>query len=472
MNRKTLLVILLVLLSVAFGSLTAFGFVSLDGDLEINGYLRNDFGVRLNDGEGANLGWEKGDVYLVRNTLQIESKFKATDQIQFFATYRGVYDAAYDLSSDIKDRIVDDGARNSFKKESDLREAYVDFTPEKWLVRVGKQQIVWGESDGYRMADIVNPLDYSSHYIFPSWEDIRIPINAVRAMGYFGSLMTEFVFVPNVMDGGFQATKFGPAGSNWNPGFPQFLVDAIDASKPDSDLDSAEYGFRVKYVNPATGTDVGAFFYRSRHDNPTFKEGWLASAGAGDPTNIFEYPYTTDIGGTFNYQVPFKIPGFQAPVLRGEFVYKMDEPFNSYDTLKIYQKDSLQYMIGYDGNFFNRFLNPSGTSFYHSLQIFQKYVFNADDDMNAGMGDDDDYMTFGTFYMSTKYMSGRLTPSFFGLYNIKGESWAQFQVEYQHQQNWQFGVGVNLLDADNSSKPYFGVFPENDEIYGWIRYSW
>ncbi len=42
----------------------------------------------------------------------------------------------------------------------DLREAFIDLTFEKFDLRLGKQQIVWGKTDGVRVLDVVNPLDY------------------------------------------------------------------------------------------------------------------------------------------------------------------------------------------------------------------------------------------------------------------------------------------------------------------------
>lgn len=56
-----------------------------------------------------------------------------------------------------------------------FRELYVDAVMDDWWFRVGKQQIVWGKTDFFRMQDIINPVDFGRHFFFDSFEDIRIP---------------------------------------------------------------------------------------------------------------------------------------------------------------------------------------------------------------------------------------------------------------------------------------------------------
>ena len=83
---------------------SARGFHLLDGKLSIGGYLRNDFGVRLQDGQrGVHPGWDAGDLYLFRNTLQLEIDYDMTEHLKLYAIYRGWYDASMDFDKDIHD---------------------------------------------------------------------------------------------------------------------------------------------------------------------------------------------------------------------------------------------------------------------------------------------------------------------------------------------------------------------------------
>ncbi|HJQ84521.1 MAG TPA: DUF1302 family protein [Candidatus Binatia bacterium] len=73
--------------------------------------------------------------------------------------------------------------RDAYKFENTLREAYVDikFRGLPLNVRAGRQQVVWGESDNFRLLDRVNTLDLTWHLVqeIPpppfGWDEIRRP---------------------------------------------------------------------------------------------------------------------------------------------------------------------------------------------------------------------------------------------------------------------------------------------------------
>ncbi len=73
-----------------------------------------------------------------------------------------------------------------------LREAYLDF---RWnflgpnLLRLGKQQIVWGKADFFRLQDIVNPVDFAQHFFIEPFEDTRIPQLSAWFQHRFGDIL-------------------------------------------------------------------------------------------------------------------------------------------------------------------------------------------------------------------------------------------------------------------------------------------
>ena len=69
-----------------------------------------------------------------------------------------------------------------------LRELYFDVDHRDTFVRLGKQQIVWGKTDAFRMQDIINPLDLGVASIFVPLEDRRIPQWAVDVVHSFGDV--------------------------------------------------------------------------------------------------------------------------------------------------------------------------------------------------------------------------------------------------------------------------------------------
>ena len=170
------------LVAMAFSGGIVFAIEAWDGKLTINGFIRNDSAWRLEDGEpglhgpdpsvGTQKGLKSGDYILSRNTLQVEGRWTLQDNLSATAIYRGVYEASIQLSEDLEQNMIDAGAEqeiDGYTYENDLREAYVDLSwGDGWAMRAGKQQIVWGEALGFRMSDIINPLDYHWNYFYPA----------------------------------------------------------------------------------------------------------------------------------------------------------------------------------------------------------------------------------------------------------------------------------------------------------------
>ena len=73
-----------------------------------------------------------------------------------------------------------------------MREAYLDF---RWdffgsnLLRVGKQQVVWGKADFFRLQDIINPVDFGQHFFIEPFEDTRIPQLSAWLQHRFGDVL-------------------------------------------------------------------------------------------------------------------------------------------------------------------------------------------------------------------------------------------------------------------------------------------
>jgi len=73
-----------------------------------------------------------------------------------------------------------------------MREAYLDFRWDLFgsnLLRLGKQQVVWGKADFFRLQDIVNPVDFGQHFFIEPFEDTRIPQLAAWLQHRFGDVL-------------------------------------------------------------------------------------------------------------------------------------------------------------------------------------------------------------------------------------------------------------------------------------------
>jgi hypothetical protein len=205
------------------------------GPFELSGNLQSQNLVRHPE-------YDKYEFIQNRNTARIRldydwlegGKFMSRYSIPFirdsklFILYRGVYDSVYDTTpgfiekDDIhgdaygidRQRVYAFGRANGVKRdaftleglsnndrqtlrfENALREAYVDvrFRQIPLSVRAGRQQVVWGETDNFRMLDRVNSLNLTWHFFqeLPSpafgWDDIRRPFWMIKFLYEIGDV--------------------------------------------------------------------------------------------------------------------------------------------------------------------------------------------------------------------------------------------------------------------------------------------
>jgi len=160
------------------------------------------------------------------------------DRSDIFVLYRGVYDSIYDITPGQMDRTDISGdaiepqfaalesipkhLRDEYKFNNLIREAYIDLYLKNLplTLRIGKQQVVWGETDGFRMLDRANTLDLSWHFFqeLPppgfGFDELRQPFFMVKALWDFreiGPLSQTFV------------EAYWNPGIDWNPGKVAFL---------------------------------------------------------------------------------------------------------------------------------------------------------------------------------------------------------------------------------------------------------
>ena len=155
-----------------------------------------------------------------------------------FLYYRGVYDSIYDIapgpflkSGDGSkaggfERSFRGGERTDLAFENVLREAFVDLEVAKLPVsfRIGRQQIVWGNTVSIRAIDSTNALDLRWHFSQEAgilgkvgFSELRIPAWAIKmlvklpSMGPFANNYFEAFDIPFE----FNPTKFNAAPAPW-----------------------------------------------------------------------------------------------------------------------------------------------------------------------------------------------------------------------------------------------------------------
>ena len=187
-----------------------------------------------------------------------------------------------------------------------LREIYIDATMpvnngDEINFRIGRQQVVWGRTDLFRVLDQVNPIDFSIQSIYEEFEDSRIPLGIFSAeyragaVGAFDDLNLQLIwnfekFRPNVLGQGGQPYNILLAGdlfrslkNCWDNGctinnfatglaldpngnlatdFPRHVVGIRDIHMPGWDFDQG--GVRLEGVFKGVGFSVNAMTFYSQ----------------------------------------------------------------------------------------------------------------------------------------------------------------------------------------------------------------
>ena len=131
--------------------------------------------------------------------------------------------------------------------EVELRELFVQGTLGPVWLRAGKQQVVWGQADGLKVLDVVDPQDFRE-FILPAFEDSRIPLWTLNTEIPIGASQLQLLWIPDPSadhipppDGTFAFSAPRLVGPPPPPGV------AVDLRNPDlpSGLDASDAGARL-----------------------------------------------------------------------------------------------------------------------------------------------------------------------------------------------------------------------------------
>lgn len=326
------------------------------------------------------------------------------DKSSLYVLYRGTYDSVYDLlpgghfydftgARDGQFSDIPDETRDALKWSNTLREAYIDLelADIPLSLRMGKQQIVWGETDNFRLLDRVNALDLTWHLqqeieIGRGWDQLRIPywmIKLLYNLDQVGPISNAFV------EAYWNPGDWVPNKRGFLPYYPWSLP--LTNPVPFPNLENGTTLFRQgDYArNPGDNSQAGArfsgfaggvnftlayFYGRWNGDdgsNTAFLKADLnpvtANEALANNTLPAEYyvPYTHTVGGSANY-----FEEHTESVLKTEMVYVFGAPFNSGDIRSpllpqqlfgVVHKDMWQGMVGFDRPTWIRFLNKNAT---------------------------------------------------------------------------------------------------------------
>lgn len=402
--------------------------------LRLSGNLKNETAYRIDT---------PTEFTKIKNQLILSETGKISDDLRFKLTGRFYYDAVYDLTNNYPGNVASDQ-----RADIELRDTYLDYSTGPWDLRVGKQQIVWGEAVGLFFADIVNAKDLRE-YVLPDFDMIRIPEWGTDLEYSKKNFHAEFVWIPFL-----EFNKLGVTNSEF--AFPLPLPTAstqysyVDPDKPKSSFNNSEVGGRLSYL--FRGWDVSAFYLHTWDHFPVYYR-QIDAAGA---YNFSPERKRLDVAGaTFAKEM-------KDVVLKGEFVFNKDGYFSIFDDNNVngvVRKNFIDYLIGADYTFFGKIDT--------NIQFMQRVIFNHS---NLLAENERQFRNTLSIWLKTGFFDGKCEPE---LLIIAGLMEPDFmyrpKVNFKVNDHWHLRIGADIFKGHSSG--VFGRFNKKSRIYSEVSYN-
>ena len=188
----------------------------------------------------------------------------------------------------------------------DVRSLYLNYSGDILNLTIGFQEIPWGETFGFQIADIINPKDFSN-----PMEPERIPVFTVNSQIYINNLTIQTILTPFPRN-----NKLPSVDSPFNP-FPETAGVNVSTkySSMKVSLEDFEYGGKIGLLFDG-GLDTSLFYLNHWNRN-------LLVESKIENFQMYITPVKKKVhtlGGSFSYSLS-KI------VFRSDYVYHVKAPF-------------------------------------------------------------------------------------------------------------------------------------------------
>ena len=491
LTKKWLLVFSIVFLSVTEASAAG---VQLTDTLSVTGLLRHELAIHAAGKKNPNntlLGQaDKNTVDLSRTVFRTEWTYKPNDIFKLYSKVRVISDQTEALDDDLLDYDAFPQstprygtylrATNDDEVNVEMSELYADVNLGDLWVRLGKQQIVWGEMISARILDIVNPLDLSWHFKFEpeEFENIRVPQWTIRARYEVAQRVVPLPWLKDLYLEGFVnpgdiSPQIYPApGAPLNlkpPTSPLFQLREKDRR---GDI---ECGFRI---GGRVGQFAGTLNYLSLY---TDSGHWESRApllpGPPSPANPFptdnKYSRRDMYGVSLNYSFPYPI-NITATY---EGVYSPDEPYQDrYSRLPhIRHNKTLKHAIRFDRKTF--VLPHPISAMMIQLQYSQTLVEDHDKIKSTpapytrGSNNIDSTKNVIALLLSQDLWHNNIKLTFKGIYDLDDCYYIVPGFKYKHGDHLIFDIYGVVLGGAETRTGSFGSIDWADEVFSRITYQ-
>lgn len=330
------------------------------------------------------------------------------------------------------------------KTKFDIREAYLDHQEKHWGLRLGRQLVIWGTADGVRITDLVSPMDMTE-FLAQDYDDIRLPVNALRFFLFNETIKMEFLFVPT-FHGYLLPTENANPWSILPKDAPYPLTWSQNNREPDFKLAHSEYGGRLNFTLPGVDFALAGLYTWNKMPVITYQP---SVSGVVISPNYYRMGF---LGGDISKPIG-------QVVFRGEAAYNIDKHFS-------YKPKAT--MVAQRG--FNTINMLIGMDWYAAhewtlmLQLSTEYIFHYQTYIEQPK-----YNSLLTLHISKKICNNMLQISNFTYYDVNYGGWfSRFSADYALNDQIRLSGGYDWF---HGNKGVFGRYKDNSEIWMKAKYS-
>ena len=460
---------------------------------------------------------DKNKLSMARTTVHLNMDANVNENVSFVTKLRGVKEANLDYLKNLQK--VGANAADGLKLKdtygrSSIREAFVDFKYDRMMLRFGKQQVAWGETDFFQSMDMVHGYDFTwRSFLEPANEELRKPL-----------VMANLTLQVPEVDGKVQllyrpgkwnrddviGNTYDVFGGRWanqpNKGVDFRTITPYNYRQNGADAQDDTWGIRwsgsVKEINYSLS------YMKTFNSNPVISpagnRNFLNAIGvpAFVGTNSTPFAGTTPIGFAGEVIYPkielygLTAAGYSAvadAVFSTEISYIKDYAYNygygsglsiilgpGFDGVK--QKNLVKAMIRMDKNlaFTQSWLGTEKPAFF-SVQLFDTWIKDFHKSENVvqlvGFGQPSkEHSALLTIIFATSYANGTIGPELVAGHDVTyGGGFIVPSVAFQYGKDWRFKVEYDYFYNDGErnkgnaaterNTALFGYFAHNNQLY-------
>ena len=377
---------------------------------------------------------------------ELGSEWVLSSQLDERWRFTSAVRARFDPQDEIEPGQPDQRERSNYNRrlllgntgEVELRDFYVDGALGPVTLRVGKQQVVWGQADSLRVLDVVNPHSFRE-FVLPKPEDRRIPLWTVNMEAPLGGALLQLLWLPDPTydEIPLDDEPFAVTSPLFVPRAPAGVPTTVaPLERPHGLFESSDAGARLSGF--LGGWDLSVNYFHHYNDDPV---PFITLT----PTGVVvrpRYERTQLLGGSFSN-------AFGRATVRGEAAYSTDRWFltrDQRDDDKVFRSDELAWVLGVDTK-----LSPDA---FVSLQYYESRLATA-----ATGATRDAVERQATLVLEQRFANDSFVLRALCLKSLnRGDGAVQAQVDWRTRSNLTVRLAIERFYGDPNG--IFGEFRE------------